>query len=67
MYMQSDYDCACAHNYKLYNAGLFFLQDPTAAHYMFQDDPFLMPRNAVNSVGISFHVLDNFPPTLSRL
>ncbi|NXX39459.1 PTCD3 protein, partial [Tricholaema leucomelas] len=24
-------------------------QDPTAAHYMFQDDPFLMPRNAANS------------------
>ncbi|XP_063257507.1 small ribosomal subunit protein mS39 isoform X1 [Prinia subflava] len=24
-------------------------RDPTAAHYMFQDDPFLMPRNAVNS------------------
>ncbi|XP_071303509.1 small ribosomal subunit protein mS39 isoform X2 [Agelaius tricolor] len=23
--------------------------DPTAAHYMFQDDPFLMPRNAANS------------------
>ncbi|NXD75914.1 PTCD3 protein, partial [Halcyon senegalensis] len=23
-------------------------QDPTAAHYMFQDDPFLMPRNAAN-------------------
>ncbi|NXF52777.1 PTCD3 protein, partial [Oceanites oceanicus] len=24
-------------------------QDPTAAHYMFQDDPFLMPKNAANS------------------
>ncbi|XP_015479722.1 pentatricopeptide repeat domain-containing protein 3, mitochondrial isoform X1 [Parus major] len=24
-------------------------KDPTAAHYMFQDDPFLMPRNAANS------------------
>ncbi|KFP49336.1 hypothetical protein N323_00854, partial [Cathartes aura] len=24
-------------------------RDPTAAHYMFQDDPFLMPRNAANS------------------
>ncbi|NXW96880.1 PTCD3 protein, partial [Larus smithsonianus] len=24
-------------------------QDPTAAHYMFQDDPFLMPRNAANA------------------
>ncbi|NXD13961.1 PTCD3 protein, partial [Nothocercus nigrocapillus] len=24
-------------------------QDPTAAHYMFQDDPFLMPRNTANS------------------
>ncbi|NXE79422.1 PTCD3 protein, partial [Cochlearius cochlearius] len=24
-------------------------QDPTAAHYMFQDDPFLMPRNAATS------------------
>ncbi|KAK0676002.1 PTCD3 protein, partial [Pygoscelis papua] len=24
-------------------------QDPTAAHYIFQDDPFLMPRNAANS------------------
>ncbi|NXF03288.1 PTCD3 protein, partial [Smithornis capensis] len=24
-------------------------QDPTAAHYMFQDDPFLMPRNSANS------------------
>ncbi|KGL91262.1 hypothetical protein N301_05073, partial [Charadrius vociferus] len=24
-------------------------RDPTAAHYMFQDDPFLMPRNAGNS------------------
>ncbi|NXJ62682.1 PTCD3 protein, partial [Rostratula benghalensis] len=25
------------------------LQDPTAAHYMFQDDPFLIPRNAANA------------------
>ncbi|NXE07224.1 PTCD3 protein, partial [Lophotis ruficrista] len=24
-------------------------QDPTAAHYVFQDDPFLMPRNAANA------------------
>ncbi|XP_009099644.2 pentatricopeptide repeat domain-containing protein 3, mitochondrial [Serinus canaria] len=24
-------------------------RDPTAAHYMFQDDPFLIPRNAANS------------------
>ncbi|NWU61049.1 PTCD3 protein, partial [Pterocles burchelli] len=24
-------------------------QDPTAAHYMFQDDPYLMPRNAANA------------------
>ncbi|XP_010117902.1 PREDICTED: pentatricopeptide repeat domain-containing protein 3, mitochondrial [Chlamydotis macqueenii] len=24
-------------------------RDPTAAHYMFQDDPFLMPRNAANA------------------
>ncbi|XP_055651969.1 pentatricopeptide repeat domain-containing protein 3, mitochondrial [Falco peregrinus] len=24
-------------------------RDPTAAHYVFQDDPFLMPRNAANS------------------
>ncbi|KFW03721.1 hypothetical protein N327_04547, partial [Fulmarus glacialis] len=24
-------------------------RDPTAAHYMFQDDPFLMPRNAAHS------------------
>ncbi|KFV62042.1 hypothetical protein N307_11845, partial [Dryobates pubescens] len=24
-------------------------RDPTAAHYMFQDDPFLMPRNAASS------------------
>nr|XP_009684570.1 PREDICTED: pentatricopeptide repeat domain-containing protein 3, mitochondrial [Struthio camelus australis] len=24
-------------------------RDPTAAHYMFQDDPFLMPRNTANS------------------
>ncbi|KFP11171.1 hypothetical protein Z169_05298, partial [Egretta garzetta] len=24
-------------------------RDPTAAHYMFQDDPFLMPRNAATS------------------
>ncbi|NXP41462.1 PTCD3 protein, partial [Leiothrix lutea] len=24
-------------------------RDPTAAHYMFQDDPFLMPRNSVTS------------------
>ncbi|NXJ84168.1 PTCD3 protein, partial [Trogon melanurus] len=24
-------------------------QDPTAAHYMFQDDPFMMPKNAANS------------------
>ncbi|NXN33727.1 PTCD3 protein, partial [Nycticryphes semicollaris] len=24
-------------------------QDPTAAHYMFQDDPFLIPRNAANA------------------
>ncbi|NWW97304.1 PTCD3 protein, partial [Rhynochetos jubatus] len=24
-------------------------QDPTAAHYIFQDDPFLMPKNAANS------------------
>ncbi|NXL57549.1 PTCD3 protein, partial [Chordeiles acutipennis] len=24
-------------------------QDPTAAHYMFQDDPYLMPRNAASS------------------
>uniref|UniRef100_A0A8C6YQX9 Small ribosomal subunit protein mS39 n=1 Tax=Nothoprocta perdicaria TaxID=30464 RepID=A0A8C6YQX9_NOTPE len=32
------------------NPELFsFLQDPTAAHYMFQDDPFLMPRNTANS------------------
>lgn len=52
----------CAHNYKLLIAGLFFLQDPTAAHYMFQDDPFLIPRNAANSVGISFPILGSFPP-----
>ncbi|PKU48664.1 pentatricopeptide repeat domain-containing protein mitochondrial [Limosa lapponica baueri] len=24
-------------------------RDPTAAHYMFQDDPFLIPRNAANA------------------
>ncbi|XP_009862834.1 PREDICTED: pentatricopeptide repeat domain-containing protein 3, mitochondrial-like, partial [Apaloderma vittatum] len=24
-------------------------RDPTAAHYMFQDDPFMMPKNAANS------------------
>ncbi|KFQ38219.1 hypothetical protein N332_14979, partial [Mesitornis unicolor] len=24
-------------------------RDPTAAHYMFQDDPYLMPRNAANA------------------
>ncbi|KAM6361625.1 small ribosomal subunit protein mS39 isoform 2-T2 [Alca torda] len=24
-------------------------RDPTAAHYMFRDDPFLMPRNAANA------------------
>lgn len=52
---------------KLLNAGLLFLQDPTAAHYMFQDDPFLMPRNAANSVGISFYFLDSFLLPLSRL
>lgn len=52
---------------KLLIAGLFFLQDPTAAHYMFQDDPFLMPRNAANSVGVSLHFLDSFLLPLSRL
>jgi len=42
-----------------------FLQDPTAAHYMFQDDPFLIPRNAASAVSISFQIVDTFPlPTL---
>uniref|UniRef100_A0A8C2Y7Q6 Small ribosomal subunit protein mS39 n=1 Tax=Coturnix japonica TaxID=93934 RepID=A0A8C2Y7Q6_COTJA len=29
-----------------FSPGFSFLQDPTAAHYMFYDDPYLMPRNS---------------------
>lgn len=46
---------------KRFSPGFSFLQDPTAAHYMFQDDPFLMPRNAANSVSIPIQILDGFP------
>lgn len=44
-----------------FSPGFSFLQDPTAAHYMFQDDPYLMPRNAANAVSISFQILHGFP------
>lgn len=51
--------CVCEHSF---SPGFSFLQDPTAAHYMFQDDPYLMPRNPSNAVSISFQILHNFPP-----
>uniref|UniRef100_A0A8C0IVT1 Small ribosomal subunit protein mS39 n=1 Tax=Chelonoidis abingdonii TaxID=106734 RepID=A0A8C0IVT1_CHEAB len=31
---------------KTLSSAFSFLQDPTAAHYMFQDDPYLIPRNS---------------------
>lgn len=57
----------CVINYRHFNPGFSFLQDPTAAHYAFHDDPFLMPRNAANAVSISFQTLDSFPSPPLRL
>jgi len=45
---------------KSFSPRFSFPQDPTAAHYMFHDDPYLMPKNSATAVSISFEILDSF-------